>query len=110
MAKYMVLYRSSMSTAEQIGGATPEQMKEGMDAWMAWFGKAGSSIVDFGAPLGPIGAVGPSSKDTSPVSGFSILEADSPEAVLSVLEEHPHLMTPGETYIEVLEYLPMPGM
>jgi hypothetical protein len=36
MPKFLVLYRSNVSAAEQMSSGTPEQMKAGMDAWMAW--------------------------------------------------------------------------
>ena len=52
MAKFMILYRATTSAREQMAGATPEQMKAGMDAWMTWAGKAGDAVVDLGTPLG----------------------------------------------------------
>jgi hypothetical protein len=36
-------------------------------------------------------------------------EADSRDAVFELLRAHPHLGMPGESSIEVLEFLPMPG-
>ena len=63
MSKYLVLYRSPTSAREQMANATPEQAKAGMDAWMAWAGKAGSAVVDLGAPLGTGEAVGSDTAD-----------------------------------------------
>jgi hypothetical protein len=71
---------------------------------MQWAGKAGDAIVDPGAPLAAAG-----SSAASEVSGHSIMQADSAEALGAVLEGHPRLHMPG-TSIEVLEMLPMPGM
>jgi hypothetical protein len=105
MAKFMVLYRSTDSAREMLANSTPEQMKEGMDAWMTWAGKAGDAVVDLGAPLAPTGAGG----GGEGISGFSIMQADSATALAGVLDGHPHLFVPGNT-IEVLEFLPMPGM
>jgi hypothetical protein len=76
--------------------ATPEQAQAGMDAWMAWAQRAGEAIVDLGAPLQPAGRVtasGTSASDSH--SGYSILQADSFEALASVLEGHRHLQMPG---------------
>ena len=111
MKKYLVLYKSSVSAIEQMAKASPEQAKAGMDLWMSWSKKAGSAIVDLGAPLGnPIKvAGGSSSKSDSNVTGFSILQADSSKAILDLLKDHPHFKAPGAS-IEVLEFLPMPGM
>jgi hypothetical protein len=110
MAKYMVLYRSPVSAEEQMAGATPEQAQAGLDAWNAWGAKAGDSLVDFGTPVtqaGVVGAGGSSSGDY--IGGFSVLEADSVDSLRSLLDDHPHLMLEGAT-IEILEYLPTPGM
>lgn len=111
MKKFVVLYQAPTSAMEQMGKATPEQQKAGMDAWMSWAKKAGSAIVDLGVPLGNGSSVGQGgvSKGTTTVAGYSILQADSMKAVTAVLDGHPHLMMPGAT-IEVLEALPLPGM
>jgi hypothetical protein len=109
MAKFMILYRSSTTAREQMANATPEQMKAGMDAWMAWAGKAGEAVVDLGAPLGSSGHVGAGASAAADLSGYSVLQADSAQAVEAVLDGHPHLEMPGSS-IEVLEILSMPGM
>ena len=111
MTKFMVLYRSSTSARDQMADATPEQMKAGMDAWMAWAGKAGDAVVDLGAPLAPATHVGPGSPapGVDELSGYSVMQADSAAALGGVLDGHPHLSMPGNS-IEVLEMLSMPGM
>jgi hypothetical protein len=112
MKKYLVLYRSTMSAAEQMASTTPEQGKAAMDAWMQWAQRAGSAIVDLGSPLGQprrfSGAAVAASGDAS-VGGYSILQADDERALHAVLDGHPHFGAPGAT-IEAFEYLPMPGM
>ena len=109
MTKFMVLYRSTVSAQEQMAGATPEQGQAGMDAWMAWAGKAGDAIVDLGAPLSDAAWVGPASAaDSMHITGFSILQAESADALTAILDGHPHLDMGGS--IEVLEFLVIPGM
>ena len=99
MTKFLVLYRSDEDGAARMAAATPEEQQAGMQQWMEWFGRAGSAIVDGGAPLtGGNGTVG----------GYSILQADSPEALAGVLEGHPHMASGGT--IETYEFLPVPGM
>ena len=110
MAKYMVLYRSSTPPRDQMANLSPEQAKAGMEAWMTWAGKAGSAIVDLGSPLGAVGSVGKAGPSGWPIGGFSILEADSVDGVKKVLDDHPQLSMPGEASIEILEFLPVPGM
>jgi hypothetical protein len=111
MKKFLVLYRSSVSAADQMANATPEQAKAGMDAWMSWANRAGSAIVDLGSPVGASVAVGSGGggRADGHVGGFSILQAESLEAVKSLLVGHPHLMMPGGS-IEVHEFLQLPGM
>ncbi|HWJ52246.1 MAG TPA: hypothetical protein VNT24_02580 [Propionibacteriaceae bacterium] len=105
MTNYLVLYRSSMTADEQMAQSTPEQAQAGMDAWMAWAEQAGDAVVDLGTPLGVIETGGDSG---DPIGGYSILQAESPEALGKVLENHPH-KTMGGT-IETLECLRIPGM
>jgi hypothetical protein len=109
MPKYLVLYRSSVDAMEQMSSATPEQAQEGMQLWMKWFEQVGPALVDGGSPVGKSQTL-PGSADTgTPIGGYSVLEADSPDAAVKLLDGHPHLHAPGAA-IEVLEYLPMPGM
>jgi hypothetical protein len=112
MKKFLVLYKAPTSAFEQMKKSTPEQQKAGMDAWMAWGKKAGSSIVDMGAPLGKSLRVtkgGGASPSTNDLGGYSILQGESKEAVAQSLKEHPHFMMP-EGSIEVVELMQMPGM
>jgi hypothetical protein len=105
MPKYLVLYRAPTTAAEQMAGATPEQAQAGMDAWSAWAQKAGNAIVDLGSPVGVVEAGGDAG---DPIGGFSVLQADSADALRRTLDGHPHAAMGGT--IEILEFLPMPGM
>jgi hypothetical protein len=112
MKKFLVLYKAPGSAFEQMKSATPEQQKAGMDAWMTWSKKAQSSIVDMGSPLGKSmrvtkgGGASPSNND---LGGYSILQAESKEALAKSLEGHPHFMMPDGS-IEIVEVMPIPGM
>jgi hypothetical protein len=46
---------------------------------------------------------------TNDLGGFSIMQAESKEALAKALEGHPHFMMP-EGFIEVVELMAMPGM
>jgi hypothetical protein len=112
MTKYLVLYRSSLSAGEQMAGGTPEQAEAGMKAWMDWAGRAGDALIDLGSPLTPVATVGPAGTEApgaQTVGGFSIMQADSLKDVTALLDDHPHFLSPGESSIEVLEFLPIPG-
>jgi len=115
VTKYMVLYRSSVPASEQMATASssPEAAQAGMQLWMDWAGRVGSAMADMGTPLEPVAVLdsaGGSATAGSPfIGGFSVLEADSVDAVKGLLDNHPHFQAPGAS-IEVLEYLPAPGM
>src|SRR5450755_4580623 len=108
MKKFLVLYKAPTSAFEQMMKATPEQQKAGMDAWMAWSKKAASSIVDMGGPLGKSLRVtqGGSSPTSNDLGGYSILQAESKEALGDSLKGHPHFMM-HEGFIEVVEVIPL---
>ena len=110
MKKFLVLYKASPAAFAQMMKSTPEQQKAGMEAWMAWGQKAAASIVDMGAPLGKALRVTPagSSPTTNDLGGYSILQAESKEALAATLKGHPHFMMP-ESSIEIVELMPMPG-
>lgn len=111
MKKFLVLYKAPASSFGQMKTATPEQQKAGMEGWMSWSKKAASSIVDMGAPLGKSLRVttGGAAANTNDLGGYSILQAESKEALAETLKGHPHFMMPDGS-IEVIEVMPIPGM
>ena len=109
MKKFLVLYKAPASSFEQMMKATPEQQQAGMDAWNAWGRKVETSIVEMGAPLGKslrVTRTG-ASPTKNDLGGYSIMQAESKEALGEILKEHPHFMTP-EGIIEVVEIMPLP--
>jgi hypothetical protein len=111
MKKFLVLYKAPTASFEQMQKATPEQQQAGMQAWMVWSKQAASSIVDMGAPLGK--SLRATKQGASPMTndlgGYSILQAESKEALAKTLSEHPHFRTP-DGFIEIIEVMPVPGM
>jgi hypothetical protein len=110
MKKFLVLYKAPIASFDQMMKATPEQQKAGMAAWMSWGKKAAASLVDMGAPLGKALKVTPAgpSATRNDLGGYSIMQAESKEALAEVLKGHPHFMMP-DGFIEVVEIMPMPG-
>jgi hypothetical protein len=112
MKKFLVLYKASRSGFEQMMKATPEQQKAGMDAWMSWSKKAASSVLDMGGPLGKgvqVKKGGAVTAEPNDLGGFSVMQAESKEALAAQMKEHPHFMTPDST-IEIVEIMAIPGM
>ena len=112
MGKYVALYYSSPEVMESMKNAAPEDMQEGIKSWMAWGQKCGDGIVDFGAPLGGRVRVGKSgsSPSGSGVMMYSILQTESIEGALALVQDHPHLSWPGDGEIEVYECMNLPPM
>ncbi len=110
MKKFLVLYKASPAAFERMMKSTPEQQKAGMDAWMAWSKRSASSIVDMGGPLGKTLRVTPdgASPTTNDLGGYSVLQAESKEALAGTFKGHPHFMMP-ESWIEIVELMPIPG-
>ena len=110
MGRYIVFYHAPKSAVEAMAEVTPEEMRKGMEAWMAWAKRCGDSLVDIGAPLGggqkltESGSM-PSDKE---VTGYSILEAENMEAAQALLAGHPHLEWGAGCEIEIHEAMPLP--
>ncbi|HYQ02850.1 MAG TPA: hypothetical protein VER96_29465 [Polyangiaceae bacterium] len=105
MKKFLVLYRSNVSTSERMAKATPEQNQAVMAGWRAWAQRSAASLVELGAPLSAP-TVLKGSAAPGFVGGFSIVQAESAEAAKKVFDGHPHFEHPGNT-IELLEHLPI---
>ena len=104
MAKFMFIYH---------GGAAPTTPEEGekvMAAWGAWMGSLGESLVDGGNPAGAsmtLTAQGvQEGGGSNPVSGYTIVQADSMEAALALGKDCPIFLADGAS-IEVAEALDM---
>jgi hypothetical protein len=65
-----------------------------------------------GAPLGKALRVttGGASPVTNDLGGYSILQAETKEALTEVLKGHPHFMMGDSAVIEIVEIMPIPGM
>ena len=113
MKKFLVLYKASTAAFQQMmKSSTPEQQKAGMDAWMSWSKRVGPAIVDMGGPLGKslrVAKGGDVSAIVNDLGGYSVMQAESKEALAATMKEHPHFMMP-ESSIEIVELMPIPGM
>jgi len=112
MKKFMLIYRAPKSFSEHMAQVSMEDAQKHMQPWMDWAEKCGNQMVDMGTPLGNGHAMsrdehGPSASD---VVGFSVLQAESMEAVRPLVENHPHILPGDGCSVEVLECVPLPGM
>src|SRR5262245_56988062 len=98
MGKYVLAFK---------GGSIPEteeEQKSVMDAWTAWFGSLGGSVVDMGNPFGAQAAGG--GGPTTGLTGASLTNADSLEDALDKAKGCP-ILNGGSGSVEVYETLEM---
>lgn len=95
------------------GGKMPEnqaEIDETMAAWGAWFQEIGENVVDGGNPVGQSHTVSPSGTvadgGANPVSGYSIIKADSYDAANAIAAKNP-MVTSGNGSVEVAEIVEM---
>ncbi|MBI2024190.1 hypothetical protein HYT00_02295 [Candidatus Giovannonibacteria bacterium] len=100
-----------ISSFDEAMKGTPKDMEKGMEEWGKWMKKNEGAIADEGAPLGKTKRI--SAKGISDirnmVGGYSIIEAESLNEAAKLFENHPHFML-KDGYVEVMEFVPMPGM
>lgn len=103
MANYVFAYH---------GGKMPETPEEGakmMEQWQAWYGNLGSALVDGGAPVGMSKTVSSSGiaddGGANPLSGYTIVKADSIDAACEMARGCPMLSSGGS--VEVAEAMEM---
>ena len=103
MPNYIIAYH---------GGNKPESPEEGakhMAKWKAWVEGLGDAVVNPGTPLGKSKTVSSSGVTDdggpNPLSGFSMVKADSMDAALEMAKACPFLETGGT--LEVAEVMEM---
>src|SRR5215218_8312812 len=105
MKKFLVLYKAPTETFQKAMKSSPEEQKAGMAAWMTWSQTAGPSLVDMGGPLGKSVRVtkgGDASPVTNDLGGYSIMQAESKEALAATVKDHPHFMMGDGATIEIV--------
>ena len=74
------------------GPATPAGASH--EKWPAWFNKLGDQLVDRGSPLQSGNVLqnnGSTGDSATNFNGYSIIQAEDMEAVISLLRDHPFL-------------------
>lgn len=105
MARYLYTYHGGdgMETDEA-------EMAKVMEAWGAWFGELGEAILDGGAPTAAtqtvsVGGAVSDGGGSNPVTGYSIIGADSLDDAVVKAKGCPALTSGGS--VEVSELIEM---
>jgi hypothetical protein len=112
--RFLIIYHVPPEAMEQIANDSPEQQAAGMALWKAWAQKVSDNLADLGAPLmngKSVNAKGLTKPSNKQVSGYSLLDAEDWEEVLSLVQGNPHISGwhPDAT-IEIHETMLIPGM
>lgn len=110
MAKFILLYNGPATPLDQM---TEEQSAKVNAGWKAWMERVGSAVVDMGAPManGRVVVDDGSSGTPTPLNGYNIVQADSIDAALELVDGHPFLSDKtGNFNVEVFELMPLPAM
>ncbi|MBL4645179.1 MAG: hypothetical protein JKY99_01835 [Rhizobiales bacterium] len=93
MQKYVFAYHGQPKIESK------EEGKAHMEKWMAWSTGLGDAVVDPGVPVGPsktVSADGVSDDGGSnPISGVSIVQAETIEEALEMAKACPHVTAGG---------------
>lgn len=84
----------------------------GVQAWHAWVKTNEKAILDSGGPLGKTKRISKQgiADVRNEMGAYTVVQAESHEAVAKMFENHPHFTVfPGDA-VEVMERLPIPGM
>ena len=105
MPQYIITYLGTPKSS------SPEDNQQHMSKYRAWLSSLGESAVSPAHPLKNTSTVNSdgsvTSGGTTTMSGFTIIEADSDEAALSIAKSCPYLDVGGT--LEVSELMQMPG-
>ncbi len=106
MPQYIITY---------LGGnqpASPEEGKQHFAKYMEWLSALGDAAVSPANPLKGTNTVRPdgtvSTESTTQMSGFTVIEADSIDAAISIAKNCPFLEIGGSLEVSELMKMPMP--
>lgn len=94
MPSYLLLYRGPTSPT----GASHE-------GWPEWFANVGDDLIDIGSPMlnGTSVLAEGGRGEATDLNGYSLVHADSLDAMHKLVESHPFLRASAENAIEIFE-------
>ncbi len=92
MARYLITYHGGPGMPQD-----PAAAGQARQAFVAWAQKTGAALIDPGSPIAGTRTVGGPAE--GPVLGWSVIEADSPDDVAALLNDHPFVGRGGSLQI-----------
>jgi hypothetical protein len=98
MTNFVLVYTGGMMPETEVDQATV------MAAWTAWYERLGEAIVDGGNPFGASKNLTAQGVSDGPFSspaatGYTIISADSLDAAVSKVKDHPHIKFGGQVSV-----------
>jgi hypothetical protein len=110
MSRFLVFYYAPSAVMEQMQRMTPELGADMIRQWFEWKDRCGDAVVEIGGPL--MNGQKVTNKGNQPsrseLGSYSVLQAESMEDALVLLEGHPHLSYAEGCTIEIFEAMPSP--
>ena len=106
MPKYLITYHGGSGMPED-----PAEQQQMMQAFGAWVASVGTGMVDPGAPVAVARTVSEGGvaegQSAAALGGYSIIEADSMDGAVKLVENHPFISRGGT--LQVNESVVLPG-
>lgn len=103
MPRFLLIYHGKPDIQTSEDGARH------MAAWKAWSAGLGAAVIDPGLPVGPSKTITPNGVEdnggANPVSGMTVLQADTMDDAIALAKDCPHLSGTGT--IEIAEAMNM---
>ena len=99
MAKYLFVYYGGKIETD------PNLAKKSMENWLKWFKGLGMAMIDAGAPTMPgktVSSTGVRNVGAKPVTGYSILQAESMDAAVKIAKTCPIIPDGGQVAVYTL--------
>ena len=97
-----------MEAMKKMMAENPEAGKKGMEEWGMWMKKHMADFADPGAPVGKNTAMtaGGAVEKSNDIAGYTIMRAESKDAVVALLKDNPHFSMAGAV-ADVMEVVNM---
>lgn len=115
MKKFLAVFVAPIASYDkmkaEMATKSPEELKKGMDGWMAWMERHKAEIIDPGAPVGSAKRVteGGNIEDTrNEIGGYMLIQANSADEAAAIFKDSPHFGF-SDGAVEVMEIMQMPS-
>lgn len=110
MKRYLITYHAPPEMLQREAESPDDSEGGDINAWEAWAKECGDALADFGSPANPVLSLGLNGEPravSSEICGYSILQAESKEKVMELMQHNPHLRWDKSCWVDIHELLPV---